>query len=414
MAIATGLFKSVAYKAESAWGTAPSAGSAQYVRRVASTLKKGKGTFQSQEIQTDRQHRDYRHGAEIVSGDISGELSPLTFDAFFAAVLGASAFSSAATTGALTNVTAAAGSPPGTFTRAAGSYLTDGFKVGDIVRWTGWTSGTSAANNARNYRITGLTALIMTVGTAATGASGQPEAVVAQASGDSVTCTVVGKKVLTPTSSLADPSFAIEEWHSDVAQSHIYLGCKPTGFQLQADPTGIARITFPFLGKTVTTGTSQYYTTPTAVTTSRLLAGVNGKLSIGGTDFATVTGLSLTVAGGHNAEAVVGSVTTPGIFPGMIDVSGSLSVLFENATLRDAFYTETETSLRFHMTTTNDVNADFVSFVMPRIKISGFDPNDRPQAIQHTIPFMALNNTSGGSGINSDAATLIIQDSSAA
>lgn len=414
MAIGTGFFKSLAYKAESTWGTAPSSGSAQYLRRVASTLKKSKGGFRSEEIQTDRQHRDFRHGGEVVNGDINGELSPLTFDALFAAVLGASAFSSAATTGSLTNVTAAAGSPPGTFTRAAGSYLTDGFKVGDIVRWSGWTSGTSAANNARNYRIMVLTATVMTVGTAATGASGQPEAVVSQASGDTVVCTVVGKKVLTPTSSLADASFSIEEWHSDISQSHIYLGCKPTGFQLQADPTGIARITFPFLGRTVTAGTAQYYSTPSAVTTSRLLAGVNGKLSVGGTDLATVTGLNLTVAGGHDTIQVAGSPYTPGVFPGMLDVSGSMSVLFENATLRDAFYNETETSLRFHMTTTNDVNADFVSFVMPRIKLNGFDPNDRPQALQHTIPFMALNNTSGGSGINSDAATLIVQDSLAA
>ena len=251
---ATGLFKKVAFLAESTFGTAPGPTGAQYLRRTQSTLSTSAAFFKSNEINTDRQLRDNRKGAKTVKGNIQGELSPGTYSPFMAAMLGASAFTAGVSTAALTNVTAAA-TTPGTFTRATGSFLTDGFKVGDIVRWTGWAT-TGLANNSRSYRITALTGTVMTVGTAVSGTATGPEAVAAKASGDSVTCTVVGKKCITPTSGLADSSFGIEHWHSDISKSELFLGCKPTQMALSLPSSGIATVNFTFMGLDVTTGTA--------------------------------------------------------------------------------------------------------------------------------------------------------------
>lgn len=410
---ATGLFKRVAIKAESAFGAAAGATGAQILRRTQSTLSAEAAFFKSNEINTDRQLRDARKGAKAIKGNIDGELSPGTYSILMAAMLGASAFTAAVTTGAQTDITAAAG-PPGTFTTAgAVNFLTLGFKIGDIVRCSGWAT-TGAPNNARNYRITGLTATVMTVGTAATGASGQPEAVAAKAAGDSVTIVQAGKKLITPASSLADTSFSIEHWHSDVSLSELFIGCKPTTMALNMPSTAIATVQFGFMGQDVTTDTAAYFTTPTALTTAGLTAGVNGKLSVGGTDFATVTGLSINVNGNHTVESVVGSQITPGIFPGIMDITGQITALFDAATLRDDFLNETEVALNAVLVLTSAINSDFISFNVPRLKFTGAAKDDKAGAVVQTLPFQALLNVAGGAGINTSATALEIMDSLAA
>src|SRR3990167_9325324 len=52
---------------------------AQTLRRGARLVKLWKDTYQSNEIRTDRQIADFRHGIKRVTGSISGELSPKTY-----------------------------------------------------------------------------------------------------------------------------------------------------------------------------------------------------------------------------------------------------------------------------------------------------------------------------------------------
>lgn len=406
---ATGLFKKVAYLAETTFGIAPGPTGAAYIRRTQSTLSSSAAFFKSAEINLDRGLRDNRKGSKSIKGNIQGELSPGTYSQFMAAMIGAAAFVAGSTTGAITTVTAAAATP-GTFTRSAGSFITDGFKVGDVVRWTGWAT-TGVPNNTRNYRITALTATVMTVGSLITGVSGGPEAVAAKAAGDSVTCTVVGKKAITPSTSLADSSFAIEHWHSDISKSELFLGCKPSQLALSLPSTGMATANFTFMGVDVTTGATQYFTTPTALSTAGLAAGVNGTLSIGGTDFATVTGLTITINGNHAVETVVGSQLTPGVFPGMLDISGQITCLFADTILRDAFIAETDyVTLAAQLNLTQAINTDFINFVLPRIKITSADKADKSQALLGTYNFQAALNVLGGAGTTGDATTIMIQD----
>ena len=140
MTIATGVAKTLAYKKETTWGTAAGASGAQYLRRVTSDLSLNKEGYQSEEIRTDYQISDFRHGVRRVEGTINGELSPGTYEDLFAAALRKS-FAAGATTGAVATI---AVTGTGTqFTRSSGSFLTDGFKIGDVISATGFTD----ANN---------------------------------------------------------------------------------------------------------------------------------------------------------------------------------------------------------------------------------------------------------------------------
>jgi hypothetical protein len=140
MPIAKGISKQVAIKKESTWGTLAGASGARYLRRVTSAFNLTKETYQSDEIRTDYQMADYRHGVRSAEGSISAEFSPGSYSDLFAAALARDFTSGVAITGAAINTAAGAGSTY-TLTRGAGSYFSDGFRVGDVVRITVIASG---------------------------------------------------------------------------------------------------------------------------------------------------------------------------------------------------------------------------------------------------------------------------------
>lgn len=401
MAIATGVAKQLAYKAETTWGTVPAASGAQALRRVTSDLNLTKQTYQSAEIRTDYQVADFRHGVRSVAGTVRGELSPGTYEDFLAAAL-------RKTFTAVTNITGlsltiAASGDYYTVTRSSGSYLSDGIKVGQVVRLT---AGSLAAGNLnKNLLVVGLTALAATV-LVLNGSTLTAEGPIA-----SCTMSVPGKESYVPTSGHTDTSFAIEHWYSDVSQSEVFSGCKVNSVGIALPPSGISTIEFGFMGKDVTTAAAQYFTSPSAASTSGVVAAVNGAVAVNGTRVALLTGLQINIAGGMTAEPVVGSNTFPDIFEGRVVVSGQFSAYFEDATLRDLFLNETEASIVAAFTTANTAAADFLSITLPRIKVGGASKDDGEKGIVQTFPFQALLNTSGGSGTSSHATTIAIQDS---
>lgn len=401
MAIATGVAKQLAYKAETTWGTVPAASGAQSLRRVTSDLNLTKQTYQSNEIRGDYQISDFRHGVRQVAGSIRGEVSPGTYKDFFSAAL-RKAFAAVTAISSLSLTIAASGSFY-TVTRSAGSYLTDGVKVGQVVRLT---AGSLNANNLnKNLLVVALTATVATV-LVLNGSSMTAEGPIA-----SCTMSVPGKEVYVPTTGHLDTSFAIEHWFSDIAQSEVFSGCKVNSVGLALPPTGIATVDFGFMGKDVTTAASQYFTSPTAATTAGVLAAVNGAVAVNGTKVATLTGLQINIAGGMTGDAVVGSNTLPDIFEGRVQVSGQFTAYFEDATFRDLFLNETEASIVAAFTTGSTAAADFISIALPRIKVGGASKDDGEKGIVQTFPFQALFNTSGGSGTSGHATTIAMQDS---
>lgn len=410
MPIATGVFKKLAVKKQVALGTtaaAGAAGTARYMRRVSSTLDLAKAAYTSAEILESQQRRDMRHGVRSVAGSISGELSVGGYQPQFESVLRAPAAAPAATgAGVIYAATSdGVGTLTGTFTRTGGSFHTDGFKIGDVVRPVGFTT-TGVNNNAKNFLVTNVFPTTLAIRTL----NGTDVAV--KAAGDSVTIAVAGRKIHTPASGHTREYYTIEHFFADVGQSELFKDCVFTGATISLPATGLATVEFPIMGLDMTTGVAEYFTAPGASPAGPVVAAVNGVLIVGGVVVANITGLTITVNGNYSVPGgVVGANVDPDIFPGPIDVSGSLTVLFVNGTLRDQFLNETEGNIVAVLTGDNTATAPFIAFNMPRTKLGGATKDDGNGGLSQTMPFTALENMAGGATATSLQTTLSIQDS---
>ena len=402
MPAASGVFKQLAYKAESTYGTAPGASGAQSLRRVTSDINLVKDTYQSNEIRTDQQMQDMRHGVRRVQGTINGEMSPGTYADFMAAALRKDFVAVAALTGLSITI---AGSGPYTVTRGSGDFLASGIKKGDLVRLT--AGSFNAANLNKNLVVTSVTALVLTVRVL------NGSALVAEGPIASATVSMPGKKTWAPTTGHTNKSFSIEHWFSDLVQSEVYTGCQPSTLDLQLPATGLATLAIGFMGQGMTAAASQYFTSPNAATTTGLMAAVNGILLKDGAPIATLTGLTLNLQSNRSGDPVVGSNVVPTLFPGRILVSGQATAYFDSVALRDAFVNETEFELVVVLSSDNTAASHFLSITLPRVKGGGHTLNDGEAGLVATIPFQALLPLTGGSGIANEMTTISIHDSAA-
>lgn len=401
---AAGVFKQVIYKKETTYGVVPAAASAQALRRVTSSLDLGKDTYQSAEIRTDQQVQDFRHGVRQVSGQIAGELSPRTYADFIAAALRRLFTTGVSVTGL--SITIAGSGPTYTLTRSAGSWLTDGIKRGDVVRLTAGTF--NVANSNKNLLVQAVTSATVLTVRVLNGSNLVAEGPVASA-----TLAVAGKKTFAPTSGHTNESFSIEHWFADVPSSEVFSGCQPSQIGLNLPPSGLATISIDMTGRDMIPSGSQYFTSPTAATSTGLTAAVNGIVLLGGVAIAVLTGLQLTIQSNRSGDPVVGSNTIPVRFPGRIIVTGQATAYFEDATFRDAFVNETEVELIVVLTADNSAASDFVSFVLPRCKLGGSSKSDGEGAIVQTVPIQALLPLTGGAGVANELSTIVVQDSAA-
>lgn len=404
MGTGSGVYKQVTYKAETTYGVMPAAASAQALRRVTSSIDLTKDTYQSNEIRPDFQVSDFRHGLRKVGGTINGELSAKTYGDFIAAAVKKDFVAGVSVAGASITVGGVAGA--WTITRAAGSWLSDGVKIGDVVRLT---AGAFNANNLnKNVQVTAVTALGLTSITL-NGSSMTPEGPIASA-----TLTVVGKKAMVPQSGHIDRSFSIEHWHPDVGAtgaSEVFTGCKVSKVTFTLPSSGMATIAVEFSGKDATPGTAQYFTSPTPVTVTGVMAAVNGVVKVGTATGGTITSASIEISCAQSSEPGIGSNVADQVATGRVIVTGQVTAKFDSTMLRDAFYNETETSAYLAFTADNTASSDFIAFAINRLKVNGASKDDGEKVLIQTIPFQALLNTDGGANQPEDFTTIAIQDS---
>jgi hypothetical protein len=403
MGQASGVFKQVTYKVETTYGVMPAAGAAQAMRRVTSSLDMTKDTYQSGEIRPDFQMADFRHGLRKVGGTINGELSAKTYVDFLAAVLKKDFVAGASVTGASLTIAGAAGA--WTVTRAAGSWLTDGVKVGDVVRLT--AGAFNPANLDKNIQVTALNATVLT------GIVLNASALVAQGPITAATLAVIGKKAFTPQNGHTDKSFSIEHWHPDVPSSEVFTGLKVSKMTFTLPATGMATVAVEFVGKDVVPGVAQYFVTPTPVTVTGTMAAVNGVVKVGNASGGTITSASIEIAAAQSSEPGIGSNTADQASTGRVIVTGQVTAKFDSPSLRDAFYNETETSAYLAFTSDNSAASDFMAFSLSRLKLNGAAKDDGEKILIQTIPFQALLDINGGAGKATEMTTLSIQDSAA-
>jgi Phage tail tube protein len=402
MTISKGTSKQVGYKKETTWGVLAGNTSGKLIRRVTANFNLVKEAYESNEIRTDRQIADFRHGVRSAEGSLNGELSPASYADFMGSIVGRDFTTAPASSSA--SITIAASGTLYTVTRSTGDFLTDGFKVGQVVRLSG--AGLDVANAAKNLLIASASATVLTVKVV------NSSALVAEGPIASVTVTAVGKTTFVPTTGHTDQSYTVEEFYADIAQSEVYTGMKLNSMAVQLPATGLTTVDFGFAGKDLTqTGTSQYFTSPTAQNSNGIFAAVNGVMLVNGAPVALVTSADFSVERATENATAVGSNSVAEIFTGRIRVTGNLSVYFQDATFRGYFDSETPVSVVLTLTTDSTADSDFVTFTLPKVKLGSFTKDDGELGTVASASFQALLNDVIDTGL--PATTIQIQDSAA-
>ncbi len=397
--IAKGISKLVGYKLESNWGVPAGGTGGKLLRRVTADFNLVKENYESQEINPSLQTIDSRHGVRSVEGSLEAELSPGTYSEFIGSILAKNFAAGGTTAGA--SITIATSGVLYTLTRAAGSFLTDGFYVGNIIRLTG--AGFAPANVGNNLLIVGLSALVATV-VLLSGTALVAEGPIAAAG-----VNVVGKQSYVPLTGHTDQSYTVEQWFSDIAQSEVYTGLKPASIALSLPSTGLVTASLSFMGKNLEqTGTTQYFTSPTATNTEGIFAAVSGAVIVNGLPVGLITSADLSIARNQEAANVVGSNSAAAIFVGRITATGSLSVYFQDAAFRDYFDDEAKVSIVFALTTGEEKDAEAMSFAMGKVKINSGSKTDAELGLTQSMDFQALQNDVVSGGLV--ASTILVQD----
>ncbi len=405
MTIEQGVNKQTRVKRQSAKGSLAGTSGGQIMRRENSKNELAKETYTTEsEISSSQQLNSVRHGAKTVNCNIDGILSCGTYADLLSAVMRKDFAAVSSITGA--SITIASSGSSYTLTRAAGSYLTDGIKIGMVVRLT---AGAFAAGNLnKNILVTNVTALVLT-GIVLNKLTLTPEGPIASA-----TVSVPGKVTYVPVSGHTDVYYTVEDWYPTTSVSERNLDVKYTKADLSLPGTGNAKIKFTALGLDQSEDTTAYFTAPTAETTTDALAAANGALLIDGNVIATVTDLSINIDGkGAVADAVVGSDVRPDVFRGIVMVTGSFTAYFEGGAVPDLFRNETQTSIISALTAGPDANADVMTSTLTAVKLTSNTPDDNQTGLKRTYNFTAQRNRNGGTGTPNHNTTLMVQDSQA-
>ena len=395
MALTSGVNKQVVYSKESGgWGVKPLAGSGKYVRRTTLELDLTRDSFESAEISSTAQTSDMRLGSDNIEGTLSGELSPGSYSDFFASLLRGT-WAAGATATAITIAAATSGNK---LVRSTGNWISDGFKLGDLVTISGFTT---TGNNGSGL-IVALTETDMSLDT-------NSITLTTEAEGDSVVVSVAGKKLIVPLTPAArtDDSYTIEQFYDNISVSRVATGVKIGSASVTIAPNAMTTVEFGLMGKNVESTSSAYFTTPAAASTTSIFSGNSGLLLVDNVPQVVVTGLNFEITGNTEAGVVIGSRNPAAIFLGRITVTGEFTAYFTDDTIFNKFKDEEDISLVYKFDGDSGENM-VVKF--PRIRLSAATPDDKEAGgLIQTVPFTALLND--GSDTTIEQSTVVLIDS---
>lgn len=350
MPLGSGIRTTLALIEEVTFGVTP-AGTLTPIRHTKANLNVKKDGFSSEEIRSDRQRPNFRHGFRSVEGSIECELSSVSHDALYEGSLGG-AWAAGVSVGTVTAV--ASGNK---YTRASGSWLTDGYLPGDVITVSGFgTSGNNGTARVVSVSATDLAIL---------SASGSPTFGKTLTNDTGGTVLLTGKK-LKAGSTLK--TYSIQQGFDDVAQYRMFTGIAVNSLELKFDPKGINMGTFNLVGKDGSVFQGTTFAASAAIGTTNPIDSFVGTTWEAGTSLGIITALSAKVENGRTVEGVLGSKVTPAMFEGQCKVSGSMTVFFQDATQYNKFINETASSVDILAL---DVNGtDFLRFVFPALKYS--------------------------------------------
>lgn len=388
----------VAFKAQSAKGSTASGGSGFILRTAGGPGGKiTKNLYESNEVRRDLMRTRGRHGLRKTSGSYSCELSLDNHDAFFEALFRGTWEAALVKTEADNSLTSVAVDSSGTLTAGGGSWITAGFRVGDVVRLT---NNSAAGNNGRNLRITALTATVMTVAVLDGG-------VLTTASADtSFTLTRPGQKLINPAAgSAVKVYFTIEEYDGDLDLTEIFSDCIITSVKFSMATNGNLMVDIAWVGTglftTASAGSAPSFTSPTE-STGLPLSVNDAVVRYSSTDFVDLTSWDLTLDIGGVAPEVIGSVISPDVFTGQMAASMNFTMLRSDYAKMTDFLAETALTFQMVACENESEPKDFLSLFVPNMTLGGVDKSalskeagPRTQTISVPVGLIGKDTTGG-------------------
>lgn len=194
--------------------------------------------------------------------------------------------------------------------------------------------------------------------------------------------------------------FSFEKYFSTVDIAHVYTGCVANSFSLEVNTDGIVQGTFNFIGKGHSSSATEV--TATAFTEQSPFTGFEGTIKIadtGGTTAALgiVTSFSLSIENGVTANFAIGSDEANNMGYGRAAVTGSISLYFEDETVRDRFVQETDTALDLVLT---DLDGNSYTIELPRVKFNSAPVSvGGEETLVVSVDFTALKDATTGETI---------------
>lgn len=406
MTIAQKISKQTVMRRQTSLGV-PGSATGQVMRRTSSIFKAPRDMFKSNEVVSHHQSTGSSYGMRKVDGTLAGELSAGTYQMQIEAMLEA-VYGTAATTGAQSTIAAAAGTPD-TFTDSGNGFLTSGFKIGMVARASGFTGTGITADNDRNFWITALTAGVMS------GLFLDGTAMISDAAGESVTIAEVGKHCKVPLTGHVKQYLQVEEWYGDLTDSDLFNDIIVASLDFDLPASGNAGFNSTYAGLGRVLSGAQVMSSPTAETTTGIMAAINGRLYVNGTS-TPITGLKISLKNGAaQTGPEAGSNSAGDVSKGVIEVEGSFTSMLRDQTVSALLEAETEISITAVLTADETATSDFMAFTLGKVRITSDAPDDGA-AIMRTYPFVARLNPAGtlvGTGKAWDETIITIQDSAA-
>lgn len=381
MAFSSGARRDLYYRAESSFGVFD-AGNMTQLRNTDDSLSLTRDSVVSDERRGDRGIHDVRLGNKQPGGDIGFEFSYASFEDFMSAALFAnwgtgSPYDSGVGglghgSGLTVEVTVAA--TAGTVTRASGSWLSDGVYPGDAITFSEFVN----AGNNNEFYVRSVTPTVITL-------YDPDDLLVDEVLASGLKATTSAREIRKGT---IKKFFSIEKGFADIGQYWLFLGSMVNTFNLSITPNAMVTGTFGLVCRDMTKSTSSSKGTPIVANSNRPFDAFTGKIFEGGSTISIVSSLDMTLDNGLERNFALMADTAPNITSGKSNITGNMSLYFEDDAVFTKFANETESAIAWRLT--DDENNGYY-FHLPRIKYTTGDaPVNADGAIMVSMAWQAL------------------------
>jgi hypothetical protein len=320
--------------------------------------------IESEEVRPSRQVTDQADGFSTVSGSIGFELSLQSQSSVISHALGGTwvvPVVSGSPSLAIAAATPSAGKAR--ITRSTGSFLTEGWRLGDVMTTASFTDG---ANN-RQWQILAVTTTTIDLA--------DPTSVAVTAgSAAGKTITFNGYRMDSKTDLR---TLTIERRFNSSGYYEVFKGNAVNELSFEIDPKGLAKGTVSLLGMTSTAQSASSIATTGIAPAPQTgpLRSQTGTIYEGGSRQAYMTALNISLANNRSSEAVIGSQFSPAIFEGQSRLTGSATFFYTDSTLPNKFWNSTMSSITLRLQDPTDAT-QFMVITIPKVKwlTAGIDP----------------------------------------